>query len=57
MTTKTLNNLLGDKERTEITRWQGQYYVLHICRNNVPVPLFYDKSAIEIKKYIEMHEL
>jgi hypothetical protein len=39
LTLSAVRKLIKDKEKTEITRDRGCYYVLHICKNNVPVPL------------------
>jgi hypothetical protein len=52
---RSLNKLVKDKERTEITRFRGKYHVLHICKNNVPVPLYIAKDAGEIAKEIKLH--
>jgi len=45
---------LRGKENKEITRCKGIYYVLHICQNNTPVPLFYSKSIKDIIEYCEI---
>ena len=47
-----LRKLIQDKDRTEITRHKGEYWILHICKNNVPVPLYHDKNADIIKSEI-----
>ena len=47
-------NKLVKTPRTEITRYKGEYYVLHICRNDVPAPLFHSKSAQETADYIRL---
>ena len=55
---RTLNKLLREKgkaENTEVTRFKGEYYLLHICKNDVPVPLFHSKEASEIRDQIEIY--
>lgn len=55
---KTLNKYIADNghsDNTEITRKNKTYYVLHICRNDVPVPLFYSKKSKDIFDYIKLH--
>ena len=50
-TKATLNNLLKDKghgENTEVTRFKGEYYLLHICKNGAAVPLFHSKDIADI---------
>lgn len=42
------------KENVEITRHKGFYYILHICKNNTPVPLFYSKDIENIIEYCEI---
>ncbi len=59
-TIRTLNKLLKEKGRsedTEITRYKGEVYVLHILRNGIPVPLFHDKDISEVRKYIDVNVL
>lgn len=53
-TLKSLNKLIeenGNAENTEATRFKGEYWLLHICKNNTPVPLFHSKKIEEVKKY------
>jgi len=40
-------------DNVEITRFKGEYYVLHICKNNNPVPLFHSTDIKEVSDYIE----
>jgi len=57
-TVRTLNKLLkenGVSENTEVTRHQGKYHLLHICKNGVPVPLIISKDITEIKDHIEIY--
>jgi hypothetical protein len=59
-TMRTLNKLLkgkGKSESTEVTRFKGEYYLLHICKNGVPAPLCHSKDIAEIKKHIEIYVL
>ena len=53
---RTLNKLLKEKKVTnkEATRFKGEYYLLHILRNNTPVPLFHSKEAQEVENYINL---
>jgi hypothetical protein len=54
-TMRTLNKLLKDKghsDNTEVTKFKGEYYLLHICQNGVPVPLIHSKDIAEIKTEI-----
>ena len=44
-------------ENTEVTKKGKDYYVLHICKNNVPVPLIKTQDKTELKNYIEFHYL
>lgn len=56
--TRTLNKLLGEKgvsDNTEVTRYKGQYHLLHICQNGMPVPLIISKDITEIKEYIDLY--
>ncbi len=53
---RTLNKLVKDNKKTEITRHKGKYYILHICQNNVPVPLYITKEADEIAKEIKLRK-
>jgi hypothetical protein len=54
MNLKDVKKLIKDKEKTEITRFKGEYYILHICKNNTPIPIFHSKNLTEIKDYMEM---
>lgn len=38
----------------EVTRHKKDYYVLHICRNNVPVPLFKTDDRKELLNYLTL---
>jgi len=53
---KNLEELVKDKDKTEITVHEREYWILHICKNNVPVPLFHSKNSREIKKEILSNE-
>jgi hypothetical protein len=56
ITMRTLNTLLkqqGQSENTEVTRYKGEYWLLHICKNGVPVPLYHSKDIAEIKSQID----
>ncbi len=56
---RTLNKTLKEKgldSNTEVTRFKGQYHLLHICSNGVPVPLFICKDITDIKGYIDTLE-
>ncbi|MBU0958623.1 MAG: hypothetical protein KKB31_01630 [Nanoarchaeota archaeon] len=57
MNLRTLRKLIKNKEETELTNYKGEGWVLHICKNNVPVPLFHSKDIKEIKEYLEIQEL
>jgi len=57
-TMRTLNKLLkeqGLSENTEVTRYQGKYHLLHICKNGVPVPLIISKDIAEIRGHIDIY--
>jgi len=53
---RTLNKLLKEKGTTnkEVTRFKGKYYLLHICKNNNPVPLVVSKDAQDIRNFIDL---
>lgn len=55
---RTLKKLLKEKGLTnkEVTYHKGQYYYLHILRNDVPVPEFFSKNAGEVRDYINSRE-
>ncbi len=58
-TVRSLNKLLkenGLAENTEATRYKGKYYLLHICKNGVPVPLIISKDISEIKDHIDIYK-
>ena len=60
MTKRTLNKILkvkGHSEDTEVTRFKGEYYLLHICKNGVPVPLCHSKDITEIQNHIDCYIL
>lgn len=42
-----------EDEDIEVTYDNGTYYVLHICQNNTPVPLFFSEVIDDIKDYME----
>ena len=51
---RTLNKLLKDKGMTnrEVTRFKGEFYLLHILRNDTPVPEIHSRDPQEIKDWI-----
>ena len=54
---RSLNKLLKEKgasHNTEVTKHKGKYYLLHICKNNVPVPLYYSKDPKDILNQIKL---
>ena len=56
-TVRTLNKLLKEKgasENTEVTRCKGEYRLLHICRNGVPVPTIISEDTQDIRDEIEL---
>jgi hypothetical protein len=40
---------------TEVTRKGNDYFVLHILKNGIPVPVFKTQDTHELKNYIEVH--
>ena len=40
-------------DNIEITKLNKTYYILHICKNNSPVPLFYSNNYKDIKNEIQ----
>ena len=54
-TRRTINSFLKKKkiENKEITRYKGEFWLLHICQNNVPVPLFHSKNILEVFKELK----
>lgn len=52
MNLRQLRKLIKNKEKTELTNYKGEVWVLHICKNNNPVPLFKNKDIEEIKNYL-----
>jgi hypothetical protein len=42
-------------ENTEVTKKGKDYYVLHILRNGIPVPLFKTQDNKELENYIKVH--
>ncbi len=51
---RTLNKLIKDTSKTEVTKFKGKYHLLHICKNGTPVPLLISKEADEIAKEITL---
>jgi hypothetical protein len=51
-----LEKKLQDKGITnvEVTKKNRDYYVLHICKNGVPVPLIKTQDRKELKQYLEV---
>ena len=56
MNLRKLRKLIKDKNKTELTNYKGEGWVLHIRNNNVPVPLFHSKDIKQIKEYLEIHD-
>ena len=56
MDLRKLRKLIKDKEKTELTNYKGEGWVLHICKNNVPVPLFHSKDIKEIEEYLRLYD-
>ena len=57
-TMRTLNKLLknnGLSGNTEVTRYKGEYHLLHILKNGVPVPLISSKDITEIKDHMDIY--
>ena len=52
MNLRKLRKLLKDKDKTELTNYKGEGWVLHICKNNMPCPLFHSKDIKEIEEYL-----
>lgn len=42
-------------KNTEVTKKGKDYYVLHICRNGVPVPLIKTEDKTELLNYLDVH--
>ena len=53
---RSINTDLRKKgfENTEVTRKGKNYFVLHILRSGVPVPLFITQVTKELKNYIKV---
>jgi hypothetical protein len=51
----TLNKRLKELgyANKEITRHKGEYYLLHICKNNTPVPLYHCKDSFNMRNHLE----
>lgn len=59
-TLRTLNKVLkdaGKSDNTEVTRYKGEYWLLHICKNGSPVPFFHSKDISEIENEIKIRIL
>ena len=56
MDLRKLRVLIIDKKKTELTNYKGEGWVLHICSNNVPVPLFHSKNIKDIEEYLKAHQ-
>ena len=50
ITRRTINIFLKKKRiiNKEVTRYKGEFWLLHICKNDVPVPLFHSKDIVEV---------
>ena len=42
-------------KNTEVTKQGKHYYVLHICKNGVPVPMIKTDDKAELLKYLDVH--
>lgn len=51
---RTLNKLITDNNipDKEVTHFKGKYYLLHICENNNPVPVWISKEAFHMENHI-----
>jgi hypothetical protein len=56
MNLRDLRKLIKNKKEIELTNYKGEGWVLHICKNNVPVPLFHSKDKEQIKRFLEINE-
>jgi len=56
MDLRKLRKLIKDKEKTELTNYKGEGWILHICKNNIPVPLFHSKDINEIEREIKLRK-
>lgn len=54
---KNIENLLKEKGigNIELTKYKNKYHVLHICQNNMPVPLFISEDKGKFLDYIKVH--
>ena len=57
MNLRKLRKQIKDKEKTELTNYKGEGWVLHICQNNMPCPLFHSEETEEIEEYLRSCEL
>ena len=57
MDIRTAKKILKNKNinNVEVTKYKGEYWILHICKNNNPVPLYHDKNIVEIITYLTFH--
>jgi hypothetical protein len=55
-TMRSLNKTLKAYGRPdlEITKWKGEFWLLHICQNGRPVPYAHCKKITEINDYIQI---
>ena len=56
MDLRKLRKLIKDKEKTELTNYKGEGWILHICKNNIPVPSFHSKDINEIEREIKLRK-
>lgn len=59
-TLRSLKKLLKDNERnddTEVTHFKGEYYLLHILKNGVPIPYIHSQDIHEIRREIGLRIL
>ena len=59
ITVRSLNALLNQKglgDTKEATHYKGEYWLLHICKNGVPVPLNHDNTIGGIEQAINLLE-
>ena len=55
LTRRIINSFLKQRKvkNKEVTKYKGEFWLLHICKNNVPVPLFHSKNLNEVFKELK----
>jgi len=56
MVIKKLNSMIKDKDKTVITKVKEKYQIFHICKNGVPVLLFYSEDIKQIEEEIKIRD-